>query len=82
MKFTRVDLEGKNGVAEIKLDGDFVRIFVKEFNGNPMVLDRYRSDWDASIYSIAGTIQKTVDGFVGTNSDVQEYFELLNKFFE
>lgn len=86
MKFTRVDLTGKNGVAEIKADGDMVRIFVKEFNGLPMIFDRPKTAWEwyngISSFSVAETIQKTLDGYVGTISYVHEYYELLVKFFE
>lgn len=89
MIMKRVELTGKNGDAVIgqgfdggvdisirlKSDGISNDFEIRRPTSGTMLVDL------GNVYSVAANVQKSLDGYQGTNSDIQEYYELLCKFF-
>lgn len=89
MIMKRVELTGKNGDAFIeqgvdggvdisirsKSDGTTQSFKILRPTSSSMLIDVNK------VYSIAMEVQKALDGYQGTNSDVQEYYEVICKVF-
>lgn len=78
MKTTRIDIEGEIGHATLQRDGRMIVI-----EGRTMPADKsFRLLADAhnpTNWTVAKELQRKLQGYAGTNGDIEEYYRLIQQ---
>lgn len=81
MRLTRIDVEGdaRGRRAELTRDGANVIAVIRENGemvGNAHIVGHTREE---DLFELARIVQRALDGYTGTNSEVDDYYRLLQR---